>query len=137
MKCFPTISLPCSLTWPPGAERREPREVMSTPRITTLENGLRVVSEDMPHLETASVGVWVDAGARNESRDANGISHLLEHLFFKGTTTRSTREVNEMVESVGGTSNAFTTREYTCLYAKVLDAHLPLAVDLVSDILLN
>ncbi len=108
---------------------------MSTPRITTLENGLRVVSEDMPHLETAAVGVWVDAGARNESRAANGISHLLEHMAFKGTARRSAKSIAEEIENVGGHINAYTSREQTAYFARVLKDDVRLAVDIIADIL--
>ena len=102
-----------------------------------LANGLTIVTERLPTFRSVSLGLWVRAGSVNESAANNGISHLLEHLFFKGTHTRSARQIMELVESVGGSANAFTSREYTCLYAKVLDTHLPLAVDLLSDILLR
>lgn len=102
-----------------------------------LDNGLTVVAEALPSFRSITMGLWIRAGSVNESARNNGVSHLLEHLFFKGTATRSARQIMELVESVGGTANAFTDREYTCLYAKVLDAHLPLAIDLVSDILLH
>lgn len=102
-----------------------------------LPNGLTIVTERLPTFRSVAIGLWVRAGSVNESARNNGISHLLEHLFFKGTTTRSARQLMELVESVGGTSNAFTSREYTCLYAKVLDTHVDLALDLLSDILLR
>ena len=108
---------------------------MSTPRITTLENGLRVVSENMPHLETAAVGVWVDAGARNESQAVNGISHLLEHMAFKGTERRSALAIAEEIENVGGHINAYTSREQTAYFARVLKDDVRLAVDIIADIL--
>lgn len=106
-----------------------------TARITTLDNGLRVVSETMPHLETVSVGLWVDVGARFEPAEINGISHMLEHMAFKGTTTRSARAIAEEIEAVGGHLNAHTGREQTAYHARVLKGDLPLAVDLLADIL--
>lgn len=108
---------------------------MSTPRITTLENGLRVVCEDMPHLETAAVGVWVDAGARNETQAVNGISHLLEHMAFKGTERRSALAIAEEIENVGGHINAYTSREQTAYFARVMKDDVRLAVDIIADIL--
>lgn len=104
---------------------------------TTLGNGLRVISQDMPGFETTSLGVWVDAGARWETPDINGISHLLEHMAFKGTERRSARQIAEEIEAVGGHINAYTTREQTAYYAKVLKEDLPLAVDMLGDILQN
>ncbi len=103
--------------------------------ITTLDNGLRVVSDAMPGLHTASVGVWVDAGARYETVDENGISHLLEHMAFKGTERRSARTIAEEIEAVGGHLNAYTSREQTAYYARVLSPDVPLAVDILADIL--
>ena len=91
-----------------------------TTQISTLLNGLRVVSENMPQLETASIGVWVDVGARYESADINGVSHLLEHMAFKGTKRRSALAIAEEIESVGGHVNAYTSREQTAYYAKVM-----------------
>jgi len=86
---------------------------MAEPRLTQLDNGLRVVSEDSPHLATSAVGVWVDAGARNERPGLNGISHLIEHMAFKGTERRSARDIAEEIEAVGGHLNAYTSREQT------------------------
>lgn len=106
-----------------------------TTRITTLDTGLRVVSETMPHLETVSVGLWVDVGARFEPAEINGISHMLEHMAFKGTTTRSARAIAEEIEAVGGHLNAHTGREHTAYHARVLKGDLPLALDLLADIL--
>ena len=101
---------------------------------TALANGLRVVSHAMPHLETASLGVWVGAGARSESGVQHGISHLLEHMAFKGTARRSAREIAEEIESVGGDLNAATSLETTAYYARVLKADISLAVDIIADI---
>lgn len=104
-------------------------------RLTTLANGIRVVSDARPHFASASVGVWVDAGARNESEAENGLSHMLEHMLFKGTARRSARAIAEEIENVGGHMNAYTSRDHTSFYAKVLKEHLPLAVDILADIL--
>ncbi len=108
-----------------------------TPKVTTLDNGLRVISEEIPYLETASVGVWVDAGARCEQPEINGISHLLEHMAFKGTKIRSARDIAEEIEAVGGHLNAYTSREQTAYFAKVLKDDTPLALDILADILQN
>ncbi len=101
---------------------------------TALVNGLRVVSHAMPHLESASLGVWVGAGARSEAAGQHGISHLLEHMAFKGTARRSAREIAEEIESVGGDLNAATSLETTAYYARVLKADIPLGVDIIADI---
>ena len=104
-------------------------------RVTTLANGLRVVSEEMPWVETVSLGVWVDVGTRNEPAEINGVAHLLEHMAFKGTERRSARLIAEEIENVGGHLNAYTSREQTAFYAKVLKEDVPLGVDILSDIL--
>ncbi len=108
---------------------------MTEVRVTTLTNGLRVASADMPGLETAAVGVWVNAGARNETLELNGVSHLLEHMAFKGTRRRNALAIAEEIESVGGHLNAYTSREQTAYIARVLKNDVPLAVDLLADIL--
>lgn len=102
---------------------------------TRLANGLTVVTESMPHLESATVGVWVGAGARSERPEEHGISHLLEHMAFKGTHRRSARQIAEEIEAVGGEINAATSVETTAYYARILGGDLPLAVDILSDIL--
>ena len=104
-------------------------------RITKLDNGLRVATETMPSVQTASVGVWVDVGARHETEDVNGVAHMLEHMAFKGTERRSARVIAEEIENVGGQLNAYTSRENTAYYARVLADDLPLAVDILADIL--
>jgi len=104
-------------------------------RLTTLPNGLRIVSEAMPGLASASVGVWVQAGARHERAEQNGIAHFLEHMAFKGTATRSALQIAEEIENVGGYINAYTSRETTAYYARVLGEDVPLAMDLIADIL--
>lgn len=103
----------------------------------TLKNGLRVVTEKIEHLNSISVGVMVQNGSRNESDDVNGISHFIEHMFFKGTEKRTSKEVMEEIENVGGQINAFTSKEATCYYIKALNTHLDLSLDILSDILLN
>ena len=108
---------------------------MTEARVTTLASGLRVVSADMPGLESAAVGAWVNAGARCEPVELNGVSHLLEHMAFKGTRRRSALAIAEEIESVGGHLNAYTSREQTAYIARVLKADIPLAVDLLADIL--
>jgi len=105
--------------------------------VTTLDNGVRVVTATMPHVETVSLGVWVSAGTRDERQEVNGVAHLLEHMAFKGTRRRSARGIAEEIEAVGGHLNAYTSRDATAYYAKVLKDDLPLAVDLIADILLH
>ena len=104
-------------------------------RLTTLEGGLRVISQHMPGFATCSAGVWVGAGARNESATLNGISHLIEHMAFKGTERRDAYAIAAEIEAVGGHLNAYTSREHTAFYAKVLKDDLPLALDILGDIL--
>lgn len=106
-----------------------------TVEVTRLSSGLTVVTDDMPHLKTASLGVWVGAGSRDEQPDEHGISHLLEHMAFKGTTRRTARQIAEEIEAVGGDLNAATGIEQTAYYARVLEADVPLALDVLSDIL--
>ncbi len=103
--------------------------------VTKLENGLTVVTDSMPHLETTSVGVWVNTGARHEAKPEHGVSHMLEHMAFKGTERRSALAIAEEIETVGGYLNAHTTHEATAYYARVLKQDLPLAVDILADIL--
>ena len=107
-----------------------------TVELHTLANGFRIVTEHMPGLESASVGIWVGAGGRAEREDQNGIAHFLEHMAFKGTETRSALQIAEAIEDVGGYINAYTSREVTAYYARVLKNDVPLAVDVVADILL-
>lgn len=103
--------------------------------VTRLESGLVVVTDSMPHLETASLGVWVGAGSRDELADEHGISHLLEHMAFKGTSRRSARQLAEEIEAVGGDINAATSAETTAYYARMLKDDVPLALDVLADIL--
>ncbi len=106
-------------------------------RKRVMRNGLTVATEVMPHLRSASLGVWIKSGSRFETAANSGISHFIEHLLFKGTKSRSAAKIAREIDSVGGQLNAFTEKEYVGFYAKVLDEHLPLAFDLVSDIVLN
>ncbi|MCZ6453279.1 MAG: pitrilysin family protein [Alphaproteobacteria bacterium] len=103
-------------------------------QISTLSNGLRVVTDRMPTVESVSLGVWVRAGTRYEAPQVNGVAHLLEHMMFKGTSRRSAREIAEQIETVGGSINAYTSRETTAYYAKVLKNDAGLAIDVLSDI---
>jgi predicted Zn-dependent peptidase len=103
--------------------------------VTKLASGINVVTDTMPHLESASLGVWVNAGSRDERRDEHGISHFLEHMAFKGTQRRSARQIAEEIEAVGGDLNAATSAESTAYYARVLKADVPLALDVLADIL--
>jgi predicted Zn-dependent peptidase len=105
--------------------------------LTRLPSGLSVITDRMPHLETASLGVWVGSGSRDEQPDEHGISHLLEHMAFKGTGRRSAREIAETIEAVGGDLNAATSVETTAYYARVLKADVPLGIDILADILSN
>ena len=106
-------------------------------RKSVLPNGIRVLTERMPSVRSVAVGVWVETGSRHEPEGRGGISHLIEHLVFKGTATRSAEVIARTMDSVGGQMDAFTTKEHTCFYVQVLDDHLPLAVDLLTDILLH
>ena len=106
-------------------------------RRSVLPNGIRVITERMPHVRSVAVGVWVETGSRREPENRGGMSHMIEHLVFKGTATRSAEEIARTMDSVGGQMDAFTTKEHTCFYVQVLDEHLPLAVELLTDILLH
>jgi predicted Zn-dependent peptidase len=103
----------------------------------TLANGFRIVTEHMPGLQSASIGIWVTAGGRHERIDQNGIAHFLEHMAFKGTLKRSALQIAEAIEDVGGYINAYTSREVTAYYARVLENDVPLALEVISDIVLN
>ena len=108
-----------------------------TYRKTVLPHSLRVVTETIPHVRSASVGIWIDNGSRDESPSLNGISHFIEHMVFKGTRKRSILEIAQSLESVGGYLNAFTGKEHTCYYARVLDEHVELALDVLADMVLH
>ena len=109
---------------------------MSEPRIRreTFANGLRLVTEAMPHVRSVSIGVWLTRGSRHEPTEHAGIAHFVEHMLFKGTATRSAEDIAQQVDSIGGQLDAFTSKEYAGYYVKVLDEHLPTAVDVLSDL---
>jgi len=102
-----------------------------------LPNGLTVISEKMEHIRSVSIGIWVRTGSRDEEADANGISHFVEHMVFKGTKNRSAEAIARQVDSIGGNLDAFTAKECVCFNVKVLDEHLPIALDVLSDLVLN
>lgn len=104
---------------------------------TCLDNGVRIVTEEVPYANSAVIGIWVKTGSRNEQENNHGVSHFIEHLLFKGTTNRTAKQIAEELEAVGGTLNAFTTKEYTCYYAKVLSENMPQAIELLSDMFFN
>ncbi len=103
----------------------------------TLSNGVRVLTESMPHVASATIGIWVENGSRYEEPIDNGVSHFIEHLLFKGTPTRTAARIAEQIDAVGGVLNAFTGKEYTCYYAKVLEQDLAMTTELLADIFLN
>ncbi|HWG99016.1 MAG TPA: pitrilysin family protein [Pilimelia sp.] len=105
-----------------------------TVRRTVLPTGVRVLTESIPTMRSVSFGIWVAVGSRDETAELSGVSHFLEHLLFKGTRRRSALDISAQIEAVGGETNAFTTKEYTCYYARVLDEDLPLAVDVMCDL---
>ena len=104
---------------------------------TVLPNGLRIITERMSHVRSVSVGFWIDSGSRCETQEQNGLSHFIEHMLFKGTKTRSAEDIARSVDSIGGNLDAFTSKELVCFNTKVLDEHLPLAFDVLADLLLN
>lgn len=103
----------------------------------TLDNGLRIVTEHIPYVKSISIGVWIETGCKHETSNNNGISHFIEHMLFKGTTSKSAKKIAELIDEIGGQINAFTSKECTCYYTKVLDNHYELAVDLLADMLFN
>src|SRR4026208_1780194 len=100
----------------------------------TLDNGIRLVTESMGHVRSVSLGVWLARGSRHETDAESGIAHFVEHMLFKGTTTRTAEDIAQQVDSIGGQLDAFTSKEYAGYYIKVLDEHLPIAIDLLSDL---
>ena len=106
-------------------------------KITTLENGLRIVTQNMPGLETVSMGIWNFVGGRDETKDINGVAHLLEHMAFKGTSTKNALQIAETIENVGGDINAYTSKEITAYYVKLLANDLHYGIDILTDILQN
>jgi predicted Zn-dependent peptidase len=105
--------------------------------MTTLDNGVRIITEAMPHVRSVSVGVWIGSGSRRENQEQNGISHFIEHMLFKGTTRRSAEDIARSVDSIGGNLDAFTAKELVCFNTKVLDEHLSLAFDVLADLVLH
>jgi len=103
----------------------------------TMPNGLRIIAERIPHFRSVSIGLWVKSGSLYETEPENGVSHFIEHMLFKGTERRTARQIAEEMDAVGGSMNAFTSKECTCFYAKVVDEHLPMAMDLIADIVRN
>lgn len=103
----------------------------------TLKNGIRIVAEQIPYVRSIALGIWIGAGSERESKPINGISHFMEHMLFKGTTTRTARQIAEGFDQFGGQVNAFTSKELTCYYAKVLDQHFEMSLDLLSDMFLH
>src|SRR5215467_7174683 len=116
-----------------SARPTEPRDIYRM----VLPNGLIVLSEEMPHIRSISIGIWIKSGSRDEAPEFNGISHFTEHMVFKGTTSRSAPQIAREVDSIGGNMDAFTGKETICFNIKVLDEHLPIAVDILSDLVLN
>jgi len=104
---------------------------------TELNNGIRILSKQIPNVRSVSMGVWVDVGARDESPEENGLSHLIEHMIFKGTKRRNAFQIAKEFDAIGGQTNAFTSMENTCFHAKVFDSHTSTMVDILSDIFLN
>ena len=105
--------------------------------ITTLENGIKVVSENIPFVRSISFGIWVKVGSQNEDLNINGISHFIEHMIFKGTSKRSAKDIAEQMDEIGGQINAFTTKQMTCFYFKILDKNFDKALEIMSDMFLN
>ena len=112
-------------------QRKNPNNLKKT----ILPSGLRIVTEEVNTVRSAAVGIWVNVGSRDESPSVAGASHFLEHLLFKGTKTRTAMDISSSIEAVGGEMNAFTSKEYTCFYARVIDTDLTLAVDVISDLI--
>src|SRR5205807_2206835 len=106
-------------------------------RRQVLPNGLTVITEQMQHIRSASIGIWLQTGSRDEDAESNGISHFIEHMVFKGTKHRTAEEIARQVDSIGGNMDAFTAKECICFNVKVLDEHVPIALDILSDLVLN
>src|ERR1044071_6972113 len=102
----------------------------------TLPSGLRLVTESMPHVRSVTIGVFLTRGSRHESDEESGVAHFVEHMLFKGTTTRSAQIIAQTIDSIGGQLDAYTAKEYASYYIKVMDEHLPLAISLLSDLVM-
>src|SRR6201995_1077689 len=111
----------------------EPRNIQRE----VLPNGMIVLTEEMPHIRSISIGIWINTGSRDEAAELNGISHFTEHMVFKGTKNRTARDIARQVDSIGGNMDAFTGKETICFNIKVLDEHIPIAIDILSDLVLN
>ena len=103
----------------------------------TLKNGLTIIGEEIPYLKSISLGVWVKAGSIMETKENSGVSHFIEHMLFKGTTNRTSKELAREIDNLGGVINAFTSKECTCFYVKLLDEHINIGIDVLSDMILN
>ena len=106
-------------------------------KIHKLDNGLTIVGEEIPHINSVTFGIWVNAGSRMENEKINGVSHFIEHMLFKGTKNRTAKEIARQIDALGGQINAFTSKECTCYYVKLLDEHIGIGVDILSDMILN
>src|SRR5246127_1698888 len=106
-------------------------------RREVLPNGLTLITEEMQHIRSVSIGIWIKTGSRDEDLQWNGISHFIEHMVFKGTKNRSAEDIARQVDSIGGNMDAFTAKECVCFNVKVLDEHMPIAMDVLSDLVLN
>ena len=106
-------------------------------KIHTLSNGLTIIGEEIPYLKSITLGIWVNAGSRIEEENNAGISHFIEHMLFKGTKNRTSKELASTIDNLGGQINAFTSKECTCFYVKLLDEHISIGVDVLSDMMLN
>ena len=103
----------------------------------TLENGLTIIGEEIPYLKSISLGIWVKAGSIIETKENSGVSHFIEHMLFKGTKNRSSKELAREIDNLGGILNAFTSKECTCFYVKLLDEHIDIGIEVLSDMILN
>ena len=110
---------------------------MENYQLSTLANGVQVVSESIEHVKSVSLGIWVRVGSRYENEKNNGVTHFIEHMLFKGTENRSAKEIAEEVDSMGGQLNAFTAKEYTCYYIRMIDENLAQGMDILADMLLK
>ena len=102
-----------------------------------LENGLTIIGEEIPYVKSISLGVWINAGSRIEDEEISGVSHFIEHMLFKGTRNRTSKQIASEIDNLGGQINAFTSKECTCYYVKLLDSHIDIGIDVLSDMLLN
>ena len=105
--------------------------------IRSLDNGIKVIMHKIPYLKSATIGIIANSGSFFEDKENNGISHFIEHMLFKGTNKRNARELAEAMDDIGGQINAFTSKEHTCFYGKVIDEHLPIAIDVLEDMITN